>query len=218
MREVQSSKFKAQSLNYRIDIQVAPRFRAEVDEGNLRDVAVEVLSQEEVDGETELSLIITDDEAIRELNRRFRGVDAPTDVLAFGSVLGPPSVHCVPGTLYLSPWYCPSRTVSRTSAQYQGLGPEDQGYGTKCAGAEKQFVSAPESPPYLGDVVISYQRALAQAEELGHTAAEELKLLVIHGILHLLGYDHQEQAAARKMREREKNHEAAARWNVGAPG
>ncbi|MCK4450072.1 MAG: rRNA maturation RNAse YbeY, partial [Anaerolineae bacterium] len=68
-----------------IAIQVAPRFRAEVDEGDLRRVAAEVLSQEGVAGETELSLIITDDEAIRELNRRFRGVDAPTDVLAFGA-------------------------------------------------------------------------------------------------------------------------------------
>jgi len=139
-----------------IAIQVAPRFRAEVDEGSIRRLAAEVLRQEEVGGETELSLIITEDEAIRELNRRFRGVDAPTDVLAFG------------------------------------------------AGAEKHFVSAPEDPPYLGDVVISYQRAQAQAEELGHAVAEELKLLVIHGILHLLNYDHQEEAAAQKMRERER--------------
>ncbi len=138
-----------------ITIQIAPRFRDEVDEGDLRRVAAEVLSQEGVEGETELSLVITDDEAIRELNRRFRGVDAPTDVLAFG------------------------------------------------AGVEEHFVIAPESPPYLGDVVISYQRALAQAAELGHDVAEELKLLVIHGILHLLGYDHQEEAAARKMRKRE---------------
>jgi probable rRNA maturation factor len=151
MKEAQSSKLKAQ-----ITIQIAPRFRDEVDEGSLRRVVAEVLRQAEVAGKTELSLIITDDEALRELNRRFRGVDAPTDVLAFG------------------------------------------------AGAEGHFVSAPESPPYLGDVVISYQRALAQAEELGHTVAKELTLLIIHGILHLLGYDHQEETAARKMREREE--------------
>jgi probable rRNA maturation factor len=139
-----------------ITIQIAPRFRAEVDEGNLRRLAAEVLRQEGVAGETELSLIVADDEAVRALNRRFRDVDAPTDVLAFG------------------------------------------------AGADESFVTAPDSPPYLGDVVVSYQRALAQAEEWGHTVAEELKLLVIHGILHLLGYDHQEEAAARKMRERER--------------
>jgi probable rRNA maturation factor len=139
-----------------ITIQIVPRFRAEVDEGSLRRLAAEVLRQEGVAEETELSLLITDDEAIRELNHRFRGVDAPTDVLAFG------------------------------------------------AGEEEHFVIAPESPPYLGDVVISYQRALAQATELGHAVAEELKLLVVHGILHLLGYDHQEEAAARQMREREE--------------
>lgn len=153
-----------------IAIQIIPRFRAEVDEGSLRRVAVEVLSAEGVKEAAELSLVITDDEALRELNRRFRGVDAPTDVLAFGT------------------------------------------------GPEEHFVSAPESPPYLGDVVISYQRALAQAEELGHPVAEELKLLVIHGILHLLGYDHQEEADAQMMREREeniKNHETVARWDAG---
>ena len=168
MREVRSSRLKARSSKpgHRINIQVAPHFGAKVDEVALRRLAAEVLGREEVAEGTELSLIITDDEAIRELNRRFRGVDAPTDVLAFGSVLGP--------------------------------------YGTKCAGAEEQFVSAPESPPYLGDVVISYQRALAQAEELGHAVAEELSLLVIHGVLHLLGYDHQEKTAAQKMRERER--------------
>lgn len=147
---------KIPAPSYRIAIQVAPRFRAKVDEGSLRRVAAEALSQEGVEGETELSLIITDDEAIRELNRQFRGVDAPTDVLAFG------------------------------------------------ARAEEHFVIAPESPPYLGDVVISCQRALAQAEERGHAIVEELRLLVIHGILHLLGYDHQQEAAARKMREREE--------------
>jgi len=139
-----------------VTIQVAPRFRGEVDEADLRRVVAQVLRQEGVDEETELSLVVTDDEAIRKLNRRFRGVDAPTDVLAFG------------------------------------------------AGGEAHFVTAPGSLPYLGDVVISYQRALVQAQELGHPVAEELRLLAIHGILHLLGYDHEEEAAAQKMREREE--------------
>ena len=139
-----------------ITIQIAHRFRGEIDESGLHRVAAEVLRLEEVAEGTELSLIITDDEEIRKLNRRFRGVDAPTDVLAFGG------------------------------------------------GADEQLASIPEIPPYLGDVVISYQRALAQAGELGHAAAEELGLLVIHGILHLLGYDHQEEAAARQMWQREE--------------
>jgi probable rRNA maturation factor len=49
----------------------------------------------------------------------------------------------------------------------------------------------PESgETYLGDVIISYQRAARQAEERDHDVKDEIQLLVIHGILHLLGYDH----------------------------
>ena len=51
------------------------------------------------------------------------------------------------------------------------------------------FVSPPSAPPHLGEVVVSYPRALAQATEYGHSEEEELDRLVIHGILHLLGYD-----------------------------
>ena len=52
------------------------------------------------------------------------------------------------------------------------------------------FVAAPEAGKYLGDVIVSYPRASEQAEQLGHPAGEEMDLLVVHGILHLLGYDH----------------------------
>lgn len=59
------------------------------------------------------------------------------------------------------------------------------------------FVAAPEAGGYLGDVIISYPRAVQQAREQGHPVEQELNLLVVHGILHLLGYDHatQEQKA-----------------------
>ncbi len=88
-----------------------------------------------------LALVITDDKALRALNRSYRGIDAPTDVLSFG-------------------------------------------------GESPDFVSAPDAEPYLGDVVISYPRAQAQAAAAGHSVEAELALLVIHGVLHLLGYDH----------------------------
>jgi probable rRNA maturation factor len=52
------------------------------------------------------------------------------------------------------------------------------------------FVAAPEAGTYLGDVIVSYPRAVAQAEEQGHSTEQELALLVVHGVLHLLGYDH----------------------------
>jgi probable rRNA maturation factor len=51
------------------------------------------------------------------------------------------------------------------------------------------FVSPPSLPHHLGDVVVSYSRAVAQAEEYGHSVEEELNRLVVHGVLHLLGYD-----------------------------
>lgn len=91
----------------------------------------------------ELTLVVTDDEGIRALNRDFLGIDAPTDVLSF-------------------------------SAQ------EDSG----------PFVAAPEAGGYLGDVILSYPRAIEQAREQGHSTEQELNLLVVHGVLHLLGYDH----------------------------
>jgi probable rRNA maturation factor len=55
------------------------------------------------------------------------------------------------------------------------------------------FVAAPEISCYLGDVIVSYPRAVVQAEEAGHSTEQELALLVIHGILHLLGYDHADE-------------------------
>ena len=51
------------------------------------------------------------------------------------------------------------------------------------------FAGAPGMPRYLGDVVISFPRAEAQAQQAGHTVVAELQLLVVHGVLHLLGYD-----------------------------
>ncbi len=155
MRETKGAE-GIEARPHRINVQVAPRFQGAVDEEALRRAAAAALSHEGVEAEVELSLVVTDDETVRELNRRFRGVDAPTDVLAFGT------------------------------------------------GGGEAFVFAPEEPPYLGDVIISYPRALSQAEEVGHSVEDELNLLVVHGVLHLLGYDDQEEADARRMREKEE--------------
>ncbi len=55
------------------------------------------------------------------------------------------------------------------------------------------FVAAPDASGYLGDVIISYPRAVSQSQEHGHSPQQELNLLVVHGILHLLGYDHADE-------------------------
>ena len=52
---------------------------------------------------------------------------------------------------------------------------------------------------YLGDVIISFPRALEQSTQAGHTVMDELNLLTVHGVLHLLGYDHVEQRSKAKM-------------------
>ncbi|MBE0448438.1 MAG: rRNA maturation RNase YbeY [Actinobacteria bacterium] len=59
-------------------------------------------------------------------------------------------------------------------------------------------------PHLLGDVVICPSVAARQAEEYGHTFDQEIELLLVHGILHLLGYDHKEDAEAEEMEEREQ--------------
>ncbi|MBQ1821070.1 MAG: rRNA maturation RNase YbeY [Clostridia bacterium] len=56
---------------------------------------------------------------------------------------------------------------------------------------------------YLGDIMICYERAQEQAEEYGHSLLRELSFLAVHGVLHLLGYDHMTEADERVMREKQ---------------
>ncbi len=65
-------------------------------------------------------------------------------------------------------------------------------------------VVAPGEPVMLGDVVISPEVAEQQAAELGHTVEAELNLLLVHGVLHLLGYDHESDEDAEAMQARER--------------
>lgn len=65
-------------------------------------------------------------------------------------------------------------------------------------------VFGPDEPIVLGDVVIAPEIAESQAREYGHTVEEELNLLLVHGILHLLGYDHESEEQAAAMQERER--------------
>jgi len=66
-------------------------------------------------------------------------------------------------------------------------------------------VLGPDEPVTLGDVVIAPEVAEAQAAEFGHTVEEELNLLLVHGVLHLLGYDHESDADAEVMQARERS-------------
>jgi probable rRNA maturation factor len=70
--------------------------------------------------------------------------------------------------------------------------------------AKTHFVSPPDGVTHLGEVVISYPVAVQQAREHGHSIEQELALLTVHGVLHLLGYDHKDVRERRGMRAKEK--------------
>ncbi|ADU52250.1 protein of unknown function UPF0054 [Thermaerobacter marianensis DSM 12885] len=107
----------------------------------------------------EVSLTFVDDAAIHELNRRYRGKDAPTDVLSF-----------------------PQLEQEEIAALRDPV----------------PAVLGPDLLP-LGDVVISLERAAAQAREYGHSLDREVGYLLAHGVLHLLGYDHPDAEGERLM-------------------
>lgn len=65
------------------------------------------------------------------------------------------------------------------------------------------FVSPPDGVLHLGEVIISYPQAVLQAKERQHSLKKEIAILIIHGVLHLLGYDHEEPEPERQMRVRE---------------
>lgn len=71
--------------------------------------------------------------------------------------------------------------------------------------AASDFVLPPGEPVQLGDVVLSYERAVEQAHEYGHSVAREVAYLVAHGTLHLLGYDHETDSERAIMRQREED-------------
>lgn len=120
----------------------------------LRSTARRVLLAENCPENAEVSILLTGDEAIRELNSRYCGIDAPTDVLAFSQLEG------------------------------------------------EEFVE--EGEAVLGDVVISVETAARQAMEHGHTLDDEMDILLAHGILHLLGYDHETPEDEKRMFERQR--------------
>ncbi|WP_334071949.1 MULTISPECIES: rRNA maturation RNase YbeY [Paenibacillus] len=117
--------------------------------------------------EGEVALTFVTDEAIHELNREYRGIDRPTDVLSF--------------------------------AMNESLDEElDIVYELE-EGEELD-----ELTDVLGDIVVSVERAKAQSEEYGHSLEREIGFLVVHGFLHLLGYDHQDTASEKVMMDKQE--------------
>ncbi len=111
-------------------------------------IVEKVFMYENTTPELEISLVITGQERIQNLNREYRHQDKPTDVLSF--------------------------SLSEQN-------PEEQ----------TPFIGPPDGLLHLGEVIISYPQAVIQAQEHGHSIKKEMAILIIHGILHVLGYDHE---------------------------
>ena len=113
----------------------------------IEDAAAEALVQAGVSTDVEVSLSLVNDDEMKMLNKKYRGFDKTTDVLAFSQF--PP----------------------------QTLQNETKTFG--------------EGPLVLGDIIISIDKMAAQATAYGHSPQREMAFLVTHGMLHLLGFDHQ---------------------------
>ena len=107
-----------------------------------------------------------------------------------------------PATIELSIALVDIEEMTELNGEYRGKeGPTDV-LSFECD--ELCDVIDPDEPIMLGDVVIAPEVAEAQAAEYGHTVEEELNLLLVHGVLHLLGYDHEDDADAEVMQARER--------------
>ncbi len=107
--------------------------------------------------DAEVSITLTDNAYIHELNRDYRGIDRPTDVLSFA------------------------------------LNESE----------EPEILDGPEVD-VLGELVLSVERAEEQAEEYGHSLKREVAFLTVHGMLHLLGYDHMEEEERMEMEQEQR--------------
>lgn len=143
-----------------MDIQINYDYRKEdLEKLPLHELTQFVLAREDKPFNTEVSISFVTDEAIAELNERYRHKEGPTDVLSFG-----------------------------------------------CDGVDDDLsaMTLAEDPVYeLGDVVIAPDVASRQTREFGTTFEEEISLLLVHGLLHLCGYDHIEDDEAEVMEKRE---------------
>ena len=127
-------------------------------ESLINKVVKKALEMQDVTADVELSVVITDNNNIRQINQEFRNKDVPTDVLSF-----------------------------------PGYEPEDI-----------DVVKNAEDLMVIGDIIISKEKVIEQAKEYENTFEREFAYLLVHGVLHLLGYDHMEEDEKAVMRKNEE--------------
>jgi probable rRNA maturation factor len=146
-----------------INVLIDKQFKSKLDVEWLQNVASQVLIAQYTETTVEMGILITSQDKVRQLNRAYRNLDEPTDVLAF--------------------YMLPELPAGET--------------------APESFATPPDGVLHIGEVVISYPQAVAQALESRHSVEREIAILIIHGVLHLLGYDHNDPEAERLIKTRE---------------
>lgn len=145
---------------YDVSVELDGSARGTVDPAPYIALCEQALAAEGVEDAT-VALLFADDELLWRLNREYRGIDEPTDVLAF--------------------------PTEGEGEPFPAASPSSNG-----------------GPPYLGDIAVAVPQARRQAADAGLSLEEELRHLVLHGLLHLLGYDHETPEEELAMRAREE--------------
>lgn len=126
----------------------------------------------------EVSVVLVDNDYIQNLNSQYRGLDQPTDVLSFAML--------------------------EDSAEELPVATEPP-IGPEASPVKQGAPVVPENQPeLLGDIFISVERAKEQAADYGHSVNRELCYLAVHGLLHLVGFDHQNPVDQERMRRAEE--------------
>jgi probable rRNA maturation factor len=142
-------------MRRKLPVRILSGCRGRVSAGELRRVASYVLDAEDVAKGVEVEVVLAGAETVRELNRLYRGLDEPTDVLSFAT---------------------------------------DEG---------GSFPASPDEAPSLGEVIVCLPVAEAQAAAAGRAVGGEVAHLLVHGLLHILGHDHEEAGEGAAMKQRE---------------
>src|SRR5690348_16050944 len=178
-------------------------------EEDLLRVALLTLERVRVSASVEISVLVTDDEGLHELNRDFRGKDETTDVLSF-PLLAVPLVEAPAEELWQpdgddndddaargEPW--PDNADHGAAGLTDSDDDDESDTGDDSDDTLDGYDDDDEEPLHLGDIAISRDAVVRQAAAAGHSVSWECAYLFAHALLHLMGYDDSTDAGYRAM-------------------
>ncbi|NEU32366.1 rRNA maturation RNase YbeY [bacterium LRH843] len=114
-------------------------------------------------------------------------------------------VEGLTGEIEVSLTFVDEKTIQEINHEYRGKNQPTDVISFALNEGEDEFEKLPGMPNMLGDIIISVAHIEAQAEEYGHSFERELGFLTVHGMLHLLGYDHETEAEEKEMFSRQED-------------